>query len=211
MRNKIISHLTLKTLKIFCTSLCISSYAIAGDAKVNLKDIEIANSNSCQTVNTKPLTSSNFAKLIESNNLQLLGTAKFSVLFWDIYESRLLTSDGQLPLSHPCQYSMFEIKYLRDITKQELIENTVAQWQHLAITEKEYQPYLVALKNIWPDIRAGDQLILLNNATTTLFYFNQQKVGEIESEVFADLFLQIGLDENTSEPTLRKQLLGELI
>jgi hypothetical protein len=189
----------------------MSNYAVANSADKNLENTKPADMNSCQDVKVKPLMNNYLAKTVVSNNFQLLGTAKFSLLFWDIYQSRLLTSDGQLPLSHNCQHSMFEIQYLRDISKQELLDNTISQWQHLAIDEDEYKPFLVMLENIWPDINSGDKLTLLNNSEITVFYLNQKKIGEIKSEEFADLFLRIWLDENTSEPKLRQQLLGDLI
>lgn len=196
---------TLIWLLTLCSSMYLSSYA--ADIK---HDTAVAASN-CPLFNMASNENIKLLKQREMEGFKLLGQAKLSILFWDIYESKLFTSDGKLPLSGHCQHSMFEIQYLRDISKQELLDNTLAQWQHLAIDEEQYMPYLLALESIWPDIKAGDQLTLLTNAATTVFYFNQQKVGEIESEQFADLFLRIWLDENTSEPKLRQQLLGELI
>jgi hypothetical protein len=198
-------------MAILCFSLSLSSHAFADNIEKNTPSLSSIDANGCKAVKLKTTEINNLADDIASRDFKLLGQAKFSVLFWDVYQSRLLTSDGQLPLSHDCQYSMFEIQYLRDISKQELLDSTLAQWQHLEIDEEQYMPYLLALESIWPDIKAGDQLTLLTNAATTVFYFNQQKVGEIESEQFADLFLRIWLDENTSEPKLRQQLLGELI
>jgi len=151
---------------------------------------------------TKPLTDKSF---------QLLGKAKFSVLFWDIYDSQLFTTDGRQPFSSLCQHSLFEIHYLRDISQKELIENTVSQWRHLALSANEYSGFVPLLENIWPDIKAGDQLAMLSHARTTVFYLNGKKIGTIESLAFAKAFLRIWLDEKTSEPELRQQLLGDSI
>jgi len=155
------------------------------------------------------VTSNHLTKPMIDKNFQLLGKAKFSVLFWDVYESQLLTSDGRKPFSHLCQHSLFEIHYLRDISQKELIDNTVSQWRHLALSENEYSVFLPSLENIWPNIKAGDQLAMLNQASTTVFYLNGQKIGVIENLAFAEAFLRIWLDENTSEPELRQQLLGD--
>jgi hypothetical protein len=192
-----------------CLSLGISIAAFAINTSTDNE--RLFNVNHCQTVNlTQPAINVLLDNSVDQN-FQLLGKAKLSVLFWDIYESQLFTSDGKLPFSHSCQYSLFEITYLRDISKQELLESTIAQWQYLAIDENEYRSYLAVLEYIWPDIKVGDQLTLLNKANISVFYFNQKKIGEIESKEFANLFLRIWLDENTSEPELRKQLLGDLI
>ena len=205
MPGKYINIRSLTWVLALCFSICISSYA------KNNNDINTVDNNSCSSFKDNNNGDINLFEQPTTNDFKLLGQAKLSILFWDIYESKLFTSDGKLPLSNDCQYSMFEIQYLRDITKQELLDNTLSQWQHLAIKQAEYTSYLAMLESIWPDIKSGDQLTLLNNATTTVFYFNKEKVGEIESEQFADLFLRIWLDENTSEPKLRQQLLGDLI
>ncbi|SEL76639.1 Chalcone isomerase-like [Colwellia chukchiensis] len=141
-------------------------------------------------------------------NFQLLGKAKLSVLFWDIYESQLLTSDAKVPFSSACQCILFKIRYLRAISNQELVANTEAQWQHLQVDKDIYRGYLTKLARIWPDIQAGDQLSLLSQGEITVFYFNQQKIAAIKSPTFAKLFLGIWLDKNTSEARLRQQLLG---
>ena len=165
----------------------------------------------CRATEQTPVATDELVPSITKQHFQLLGSAKFSVLFWDIYQSTLLTSDGQAPFSNACQHALFEIRYLRDISKKELLDNTIEQWRHLSLKEQDYQTFVPMLENIWPDIQAGDQLSMLSQANKTIFYLNRQSIGEIDSATFAQLFLAIWLDENTSEPKLRQQLLGELI
>ena len=165
----------------------------------------------CRVTEPQPLTVSDLNDSITDQHFTLLGKAKFSVLFWDIYESSLLTSDGQPPFNNVCQYSLFEIHYLRDISKKELLDNTVSQWRHLSLNESEYLAFLPLLDNIWLDINAGDRLSMLNQQGKTLFYLNHKNIGEIQSLTFAEIFLGIWLDKNTSEPKLRQQLLGDSI
>ena len=43
----------------------------------------------------------------------------------------------------------------------------------------------------------------------TDYYFNGKKLGAIEQNGFADNFLAIWLDADTSEPQMRKQLIGQ--
>ncbi|MEI8646244.1 chalcone isomerase family protein [Pseudoalteromonas sp. Hal040] len=40
------------------------------------------------------------------------------------------------------------------------------------------------------------------------FYFNDKELGQIDDKRFADNFLAIWLSADTSEPSLRKQLIG---
>ncbi|MFT5812991.1 MAG: hypothetical protein ACI9VT_000729 [Psychroserpens sp.] len=163
----------------------------------------------CGIGESELLIFSDLTKTVTEQHFTLLGKAKLSVLFWDIYESSLLTTDGQRPFSNKCQHSLFEIHYLRAISKKELLDNTISQWQHLSINENEYSAFLPLLENIWLDINVGDRLSMLNQKGTTIFYLNRKHIGEIKSVTFAKTFLGIWLDENTSEPKLRLKLLGD--
>ena len=137
--------------------------------------------------------------------LTLVGKAKFSVLFWDIYDSALFSHNGEYLSDSPY---LFEIKYLRDISRDDLIDRTIEQWQHLGIEKETYQPFVVELENIWPNIRKGDELAMWTDGNATAFYFNQAFKGQITDPAFSQLFASIWLSPKTSQPKLRKQLLG---
>lgn len=136
-----------------------------------------------------------------------VGQAKFTFLFWDIYNSTLYTKSGSFEGSHK-QGVIYNIEYLRDITSADLIKATKEQWQHLKVNESQYKTFLPKLKLIWPDIKAGDSLTLHVMDGVSVFYFNDEKVGTIGEKEFGKLFLDIWLSPDTSEPKLRKKLLG---
>jgi hypothetical protein len=144
-----------------------------------------------------------------------VGNAKFSVFFWDIYQSKLFTPTGNyyvanntnnLAVERPL---LFKIKYLRDISQKDLIERTIEQWKHLNFNQKNYSSYVPQLKTIWPNIEAGDSLALLISNNKSDFYFNNHFIGSIPEENFGKLFLAIWLSPNTSQPELRKKLINE--
>jgi len=65
------------------------------------------------------------------------------------------------------------------------------------------------LLSIWPNIGKGDSLTLITDEQgKSTFLFNDEKVGVIDDIAFSSDFLAIWLAENTSEPALRKKLLG---
>ena len=132
--------------------------------------------------------------------------AKFSVFFFDIYQSRLLTETGSFNFSQ--KPYLFEITYLKDITSEDLIGRTVEQWQHLSISESQYQPFIKQLASLWPDISAGDKLAIRVTNKKSKFYFNDVLLGDITNDTFGDMFVSIWLSPNTSQPELRHQLLG---
>jgi hypothetical protein len=161
------------------------------------------------------ITGGSLSKALLDTPLIEVGNAKFSVLFWDIYHSKLLTPTGRYfdvkdPNSQVAyQPLLFKIKYLRDITQKDLIEKTIEQWKHLAINEKKYLHYITLLQTMWPNIKTGDSLALLITENKSDFYFNDNFIGSISGEDFGKLFLAIWLSPNTSKPKLRKQLLGQ--
>lgn len=143
-------------------------------------------------------------------NFKMVGKAKFSVLFWDIYNSTLYTKTGGYLHNNSPESLFFEIEYLKDITAEDLLERTVQQWEHLKVPESMYSKYLPVLKTIWPDISSGDKLTLFVQNKQSVFYFNHEKVGGIAEANFSKLFLDIWLSPETSQAQLRKELLGEL-
>lgn len=144
------------------------------------------------------------SKLLKSE-LKQVGAARFKVFIWDIYDSRLYSENGQY---HEDDNFLFEITYLKDISKKALIDRTIEQWQHLKIPAKNYGKFTHQLDEIWPDIKKGDQLSLWVTNSGSTFYFNDELIGTISDVNFGDLFAAIWLSPDTSQPKLRKQLLG---
>lgn len=140
--------------------------------------------------------------------LKEVGSAQFSVLFWDVYKSRLLTTSGNY------QDGIFpkalEITYQMDITNKDLLEKTIEQWQHLEFEESEYQKYTSQLLALWPNIAEGDTLLLKVEESKSTFFYNGELLGKINDQEFGPLFLAIWLSEKTSQPELRAQLLGNI-
>lgn len=142
------------------------------------------------------------------SEMKPVGSAKFSLLFWDIYESTLYTHSGSYTSLQSDSPVYFKIRYLRDISSQELIARTLEQWQHLAIPDEKIEQYSELLTDLWPDIKAGDSLALLKTASQSQFFFNDKAIGMVDNQQFGDDFLSIWLSTNTSQPALRRQLLG---
>ncbi|MFT5758348.1 MAG: hypothetical protein ACI9LM_003087 [Alteromonadaceae bacterium] len=151
----------------------------------------------------------NLPEVLSQLQLTLVGSAVFSVLFWDIYKSTLYTKTGNYNKQQAPEILLFEIEYLKDITAAELIKRTIEQWYHLEKAESQYLPYIAKLTSIWPDIKSGDKLTLLKQNGRSVFYFNHVKIGIIEQDEFSALFLDIWLSPKTSQKALRTELLGD--
>lgn len=146
--------------------------------------------------------------------LKPVGSAKLSVVFWDIYQSTLYSDDGTFTsddLTHESQSPLaLNIQYLRDIETEELVEATADEWNKLGLGKTTYQPWLKQLTAIWPDIQENDELLfVLNHTDGGVFYFNQREIGRIDDRNFGVNFLRIWLDKKASYPKLRNKLVGQ--
>lgn len=139
-------------------------------------------------------------------NMKEVGQAKYSRFFFDIYTSRLLTPTGEFSVNQ--QEFIFEIRYLINIDAEDLLEATQQQWQKQGVSADISNQYLEQLSTLWPNIKSGDKLSLLVMPSFSQFYFNDDLLGTISDEQFGTVFSNIWLAENTTEPSLRKQLIG---
>lgn len=144
-----------------------------------------------------------------SPSLQLVGEARLSVLFWDVYDSRLYTEDGryaegQRPLR-------LEIRYLMDIKAGDLVEQTAKEWDHLELDHPERDNWLTRLEELWPDVGKGDTITLeLDASNRSQFYLNDKLLGDMDDPEFGEHFVAIWLSPDTSRPRVREALLGSL-
>lgn len=140
--------------------------------------------------------------------LKQVGAARLKVLFWNIYDSTLYSADGEY---HQDAFPQaLQLVYLRDIDAEELLNHTRDEWQKLAVPKELAEGWLSQLKAIFPDIKEADQLTLrVSEQGHSEFYFNAKSIGIITEPEFGSSFLRIWLDENSSYPKVRKQLIGQ--
>jgi hypothetical protein len=135
-----------------------------------------------------------------------VGEGRMEYLFWDVYDATLYTPSGDYVLGeHPVK---FKLTYLRDFEAKEIVKATNEQWELIG-KEDLVNKYDKQLLSLWPNISKGDSLTLITDEQgKSTFFFNDEKVGVIDDIAFSSDFLAIWLAENTSEPALRKKLLG---
>lgn len=187
------------------SKLIIFCLLIVSLLNVQARGFEFSTETREQIVNTAP---ENINNLIGSDDFTTMGETTFSILFWDLYTSQLLTTSGEYPISAEGESLIFHISYLADISSDDLIMRTVEQWQHLGVNEQVYKQYIADLELLWPDIVSGDSLALLLKDDKSTFYYNNQYLGSIKDDGFGQLFIDIWLSKDTSQPTLRAELLG---
>lgn len=143
---------------------------------------------------------------VPTQGLKPVGSGTMSWLFWDLYNITLFSQTGNFEdKAYPQALS---IRYMKNIDKDDLITATKDQWQHLGVNWD--QQWLHQLSQLWPSVKANDNITLVVNAEgESLFYHNQKPLGGIRDKHFADAFTAIWLSPNTSEPKLRKRLINQ--
>ncbi|GLT14116.1 chalcone isomerase family protein [Vibrio algivorus] len=144
---------------------------------------------------------------INASNLQLVGEARMTYLFWDIYDARLYSSSGDYSTQRfPV---LLSLSYLRDFKAKDIVKATNEQWLHLGKDSLVGQ-YDKTLMSLWPDIKQGDTLsVLVENNQTSAFFYNGKKLGVIRDASFTESFIAIWLSPKTSHPKVRQQLIGQ--
>lgn len=145
-----------------------------------------------------------------------VGEAQLSILFFDIYQSKLLSPTGiyqqqTLDVSpHPLALS---IEYQRNITQDQLLDATYEQWLKLGYREQDAKRWIAQLSAIFPNIKSGQKLTYITNGETGQFVYSplpstSRQIGTISDERLNDAFLSIWLSPKTEYADLRRQLIG---
>ncbi|MFC3092647.1 hypothetical protein DRW07_00330 [Alteromonas sediminis] len=139
---------------------------------------------------------------------KLVGEGKFTYLFWDVYNAQLFAPDGRWQAQAP--YAL-TLTYLRNFDGEDIAVRSREEMEGLGFKDKEkLASWEQVMKDIFPDVQEGEQITgIIKADQTTVFYKNQELIGAVEDREFGEQFFAIWLHENTSEPRLRKKLIGE--
>lgn len=137
---------------------------------------------------------------------------RLKVWGFEVYDARLWTP-RQFRHSQAMQFPFaLELQYLRSLEGAAIAKRSVQEMQRIgSFTEAQSQAWLAALRAMFPNVSAGERITGVNlPGVGAEFWVNGQRVGEIKDPAFARLFFGIWLDERTSEPKMRSQLLQGL-
>lgn len=146
-----------------------------------------------------------------SSQFRTVGEGHFRYLFWSLYDAQLKTQDGSFQSVKSNKPLALTLTYQREISRDDFVEATLDQWRHLfgEVSASQTQ-WGQQLRQIWRDVKQGDRLsCIVDERGHAHFYLNQQLLGAVVDPLFSEQFLAIWLDERTSAPTLRRQLLGQ--
>ncbi len=136
-----------------------------------------------------------------------VGEARFTYMLWDVYDATLHAPKGNLDKTKPFTLTL---SYLRKLDGNAIAERSAEEIRGQGFKDEvKLAGWYSQMKKIFPDVDKDTKLtgVYIPNGTTR-FYKNGQEIGEIRDPEFGKYFFGIWLDEKTSEPQLRRQLLG---
>ena len=144
-------------------------------------------------------------------DLEIIGQTTLKRFGIHIYDATFWMLEDKTPDFLTTNTCALSITYARNIRAQRLLSSTKKEWQRLGFAEQyPIEAWLLILESIWPDVKKGDQLVVISNPDgKTTFYNNHRSLGTIEDPNFGAVFLAIWLDENSRFKKNRKELLGE--
>ena len=139
-----------------------------------------------------------------------LGQARLTVYGFNIYDAKLWAADGFAVANYASEPFALELRYLRNFKGAMIAERSLGEMRRLAvISDEKAALWLESMKKTFPDVKKGDELIGIHKPDgTASFTLNGKPIGEVRDEEFTRLFFGIWLSPNTSQPKMRKQLLG---
>lgn len=140
-------------------------------------------------------------------NAELVGEGRLSVLFMDVYDATLYAPDGQWAKDKPFALS---IHYFRDIDGDDIADRSIEEMRGQGFQDEDMlNQWHAEMDAIFPDVQNGTVLTaFFVPGKHTEFFENGRSMGIVEGDEFLHRFSGIWLSEKTSEPALRKQLLG---
>jgi len=142
------------------------------------------------------------ARLQGSGTLRYFGMA--------IYEARLWAAPEFESGRYEAHDLALELRYARKLDGAAIAERSIAEMRRVGpVDPAQAKSWLVQLTQAFPDVKPGDRLTgVRGSGGVTRFYGNGQLISSIADPEFGRLFFGIWLSANTSEPALRRELIG---
>lgn len=134
------------------------------------------------------------------------GQGKLQRLMITAYKASLWTDAATWSYAAPFALS---ITYNMGFTREELVDRTISEMAEQSESPTPAESYRAALNKAFVEVKDGDRFTAIMTAKKSVrLYHNGTLTHEIADPVFAKRFFDIWLSSKTSEPSLRRGLLG---
>lgn len=141
-------------------------------------------------------------------NLQGRGSLRFFGL--SIYDARLWVGNGFAAGQYAAHPFALELQYARALDATAIAERTIVEMRRAGrVDDAQSKTWKDALLRAIPDVAPGDRVTGVHvPGEPTRFFHNGRFTAAVADPAFADRFFGIWLAATTSEPGLRRQLIG---
>ena len=141
---------------------------------------------------------------------RLVGEGRMSFLGLDVYEARLWAAAGFDPSRYEAGAMALELRYARALRGHSIAERSLQEMRRAGpLDEALATAWLGLMQRAFPDVRAGERLTGVLQAGRVSFFHDGRLTASVEDRQFAARFFGIWLAQWSSEPALRRALLGE--
>mgnify|MGYP002133122481 CR=1 FL=1 len=139
-----------------------------------------------------------------------LGNSKFTWFGLHVYDAQLWSSVGGTQFDYKQHPSWLELKYGRDFEGSDIAEQSREEMEKIGSgSDEKLKAWEKKLAEIFPNIKKGDTLSALYLPGKVMqFFHNGKPLAALNDMELARSFMGIWLDTKTSEPDLRKKLIG---
>ncbi|MFK8068441.1 MAG: chalcone isomerase family protein [Gammaproteobacteria bacterium] len=168
-----------KLLKILCFSFSISSFPLLSADHIGMHVPEV----------------------------QKVGEGRLKYLFWNVYDATLYTPKGIWQDEKPFA---LKLSYLLELEGEKIADRSIEEIRNQGFkNELILATWHNQMRKIFPDVDKGISITgIYTTQGESIFYRQNEEIGRIRDPEFGKAFFNIWLSEKTSEPELRKQLLG---
>lgn len=141
---------------------------------------------------------------------KLQGQGLLRFLGLRVYDARLWVTEGFKPEDYTLHPVALELEYARELVGKRIAERSLVEMRKVGeVPEAQATAWLAAMEQAFPDVKAGDRITGLYRPGEGMRFFVNGKAGrEVRDAAFARLFIGIWLSPRSSEPALRRALLG---
>jgi hypothetical protein len=140
--------------------------------------------------------------------LQGRGTLRYFGL--QVYEARLWAAPGFAAERYTDQAFALELEYARGFAGGGIAQRSIEEMRRSAVVANgQAREWQAAMVRAFPDVAPGDRLTGIHApGAATRFFHNGRPTSTVADPQFARAFFGIWLAATTSEPELRRQLIG---
>lgn len=141
-------------------------------------------------------------------NAALVGSGRMNYLMFQVYDATLYAPNGQYKKGQPVALSLH---YLRSLEGRQIADRSAEEIRRQGFKDEiTLATWHEQMRRIFVDVSNGTILTGIRTAKgQTVLLKDGKKIGTFPDPEFARYFFDIWLGRHTSEPELRKALLGK--